>query len=139
MKYLLDTCVLSEFIKPRPSSKLVHWLDGMDSQALAISVLSIGELQQGISRLPAGKRQNSLQQWLSQELLPRFADRVFPLELNDAMLWGQLAGEAIARGKTLPAMDTLLAATAIERGMILVTRNVKDFVRMPLRIFNPWE
>lgn len=139
MNYLLDTCVLSEFIKPRPSPRLIRWLDGMDDLHLAISVLSIGELQRGISRLSPGTRRDSLQQWLNQELLLRFAGRVLPLELNAALLWGQLVGEAIAPGKTLPAMDVLLAATAIEQGMILATRNVKDFSRMPLRIFNPWE
>jgi predicted nucleic acid-binding protein len=139
VNYLLDTCVLSEFIKPQPSKKLFQWLDRADDRRLAISVLSIGEIQKGISRMPTGKRQSALMQWLNQDLIRRFNGRILAIELDDALLWGQLTGEAVAKGETLPATDAMLASTAICRGLTMVTRNVKDFVRMPLRILNPWE
>lgn len=139
MKYLLDTCVLSEFVKPKPDPNLFQWLDQVEEYLLCVSAISLGEIQMGISQMPKGKRKAGLQEWLDHELLPRFDDRVFVFTLDDSLLWGQWLGEAKAAGQPLPSVDVMLAAVARNRGLTLVTRNSRDFNRIDIPILNPWE
>ena len=105
---------------------------------MAVSVISIGEVQNGISRLPEGKRKIALQEWLDNELIPRFDKRILPLTLDDMRLWGKLTGKAITTGETLPTADAMLAAVARNNGLTVVTRNEKDFRRMGVGVLNPW-
>lgn len=139
MKYLLDTCVISEYTKPNPNGGLHAWLQNTDDVLKAISVVSLGEIQSGISRLPEGKRRHRLQQWLENELVPRFESRILSVDLADTLRWGVLTGEAKKQGETLPSVDALLAATALNRQLTLVTRNTKDFQRCGVTLLNPWE
>jgi toxin FitB len=136
--FLLDTNVLSEFAKPRVNPGLLDWMQHSDETGMAISVVSVGEIQKGISRMPEGRRQTDLQAWLDQHLVPRFQQRILALDLNDMQRWGRMMGTAIKQGGTLPAIDALLAAVALNRRLILVTRNARDFERTGVNLLNPW-
>ena len=138
MSFLLDTCAVSEFIKPQPSDSLVQWLRSTDDLQMAISVITLGEIQAGISRLDDGKRKERFQEWLNDELIPRFDGRILPVGIEDAVKWGDLMGRARVNGTPLPPTDTLIAATALNHHMTVVTRNTKDFERIGVAVLNPW-
>lgn len=138
MKYLLDTCLISELVKREPNPEVVGWLDEQDEQALFLSVLNLGELQKGISKLPAGEKRDELQSWVGLDLVERFAGRILDVDLETALCWGKLQGEAEQKGEKLPVMDSLIAATAAAHGLVVVTRNVKDVERCGVRVCNPW-
>lgn len=138
MIYLLDTCVVSEFVKTEPSENLVRWLRSTDDLLMGISVITLGEIQNGISRLDDGSRKRRFQKWLTYELIPRFENRILSISMDDAMKWGELMGKAKRKGTSLPSTDTLIAATAMNRHMTVVTRNTKDFERIGVPTHNPW-
>jgi hypothetical protein len=138
VKYLLDTCVISELVKKKPNAAVLTWLDEQDEQTLFLSVLTTGELQKGVSRFPPGARKDDLQAWIEHDLSERFGERILDLDLETSLAWGKLQGEAELKGEKLPVMDSLIAATAIVHGMAVVTRNVKDMERCRARVFNPW-
>lgn len=137
-KFLLDTNALSEFVKATVNLGLLDWMQQTEEASMAISVVSVGEIQKGISRMPQGRRQTDLQDWLDNQLIPRFDQRILAIELSDMQRWGQLMGEAIKRGATLPAVDALLASAALNRDLVLVSRNERDFARTGVRLLNPW-
>ena len=139
MKFLLDTCLVSELLKKEPNSNVVSWLDQRDEQSLFLSVLTIGELQKGISKLPASIRKEDLQVWLEHDLAERFEGRILELDMHTALTCGKLQGEAEQRGEKLPVMDSLIAATAATHGLCVVTRNTKDLERCQAKVLNPWE
>lgn len=138
MKYLLDTCLISELVKREANAAVVNWLDAQEEEKLFLSVLTLGELQKGIAKLPTGARKEELQAWVEQDLVERFAGRIITIDLETALLWGKLQGEAEAQGEKLPVMDSLIASTARAHGLVVVTRNVKDLERCQVRICNPW-
>ena len=136
MKYLLDTCVLSESRRGSVDKNLKAWLTEVPDEALFISVLTLGEIRYGIEKLKEEKRRIQLTLWLEHELATWFGSRVLPLDVEIADRWGYMR----AYHRTLPAIDSLLAATALARHLILVTRNTKDFKSIDgLKILNPWE
>jgi toxin FitB len=137
MKYLLDTCVISELISKQPNQAVLNWLDAQLQQDLYLSVITIGELVKGVGKLPDSKRKSNLQIWFD-DLLIRFSERIVPLELNTMLLWGRLISSLEPTGRILPLMDSLIAAIARQGGFTLVTRNEKDFAGTGLTIFNPW-
>ncbi|MDF1580356.1 MAG: type II toxin-antitoxin system VapC family toxin [Desulfuromonadales bacterium] len=139
MKYLLDTCLVSELVKKESNPAVVSWLDEQDEQKLFLSVLNLGELQKGISKLPDGAKKEALHAWVAVDLVERFSGRILELDLETALCWGKLQGEAEQAGEKLPVMDALIAATATAHGLMVVTRNVKDMERCGVRICNPWE
>jgi predicted nucleic acid-binding protein len=138
MNYLLDTNIISEFRKPRPHLNVITWLNQVNADAVYLSVITIGELQKGITRLADLDRRQSLQAWLEEDLLVRFATRVVPLDLEVLLVWGNLAAHLEQTGKTMPAIDSLIAATALHGRFILVTRNEQDFAAVDIPIVNPW-
>jgi len=138
VKYLLDTCLISELIRKEPNPAVVSWLDAQDEQALFLSVLNLGELQKGISKLPDGAKKDELQAWVGLDLVERFTGRILEIDLATALSWGRLQGEAEKVGEKLPVMDSLIAATAAAHGLVVVTRNVKDIERCGVRVCNPW-
>lgn len=138
MKYLLDTCLISELVKKEPNPAVVSWLDGQDEQTLRLSVLNLGELQKGISKLTDGVKKDQLQTWVSVNLAERFSGRILDLDLDTALCWGKLQGEAEQTGEKLPVMDSLIAATALAHGLVVVTRNVRDVERCGVSVCNPW-
>lgn len=139
MNYLLDTCAVSEFTKSQPDSGLLDWLRATPEAHLYLSTLTPGEIQRGISRLPASARRQRLQTWLDDDLQPRFAARVLPADAAVCLSWGDLRARAAHAGHTLPVVDALIAATALVHRLLLVTRNADDFVAVPgLQVVNPW-
>lgn len=138
MGYLMDTCVLSEFKKKQPEQKVIDWLDAQIEETLFLSVVTIGEIQKGISRLPASNRKTELEIWL-EELIYRYDERVLPLDTEVMQRWGQLTGVLETQGHTLPLLDSLIAATSLTHNLILVTRNEPDFVATNVALLNPWK
>lgn len=138
MKFLLDTCLISELVKKKPSAGVLEWLDERDEHSLFLSVFTLGELQKGISRLSTGVRKDDLHAWIEHDLIERFEGRILDLDLETALIWGKLQGDAELKGEKLPVMDSLIAATANAHGLVVVTRNVKDIERCRARVFNPW-
>ena len=139
MKYLLHTMVISEARKRHAHPAVVAWLDATPEQDLAISVLTLFELERGVSRLADAVARRRLQAWLEDELRPRFAARVLDIDAEVAVLWGRTAGEAARHGRMVPTVDGLLVATARRHGLTLVTRNVTDVEGLGVPIRNPWE
>lgn len=106
---------------------------------VASTVITIGEIQQGIARLPSSKKQQDLTDWLNETLLVVYADWIIPID-NDIMLqWGTLTGRLIQKGRKMPVMDAMIAATCLQHDLVLVTRNESDFSHAGLQIINPWE
>ena len=138
MRYLLDTCVISELVAKRPAAHVVDWVDSLDPDGVYLSVITIGEIQKGIERLPSSRRKTQLQAWLGDELFRRFRGRIVPLDEDVLRTWGRLTARLEAQGLTLPAIDTLLAASALHGDFILVTRNEADFSATGVRLHNPW-
>ena len=139
MIYLLDTCVISEFVAAQPTAKVVNWLADLDPETVYLSVVTIGEIQKGIEKLPASKRKEALRTWLKDDLLVRFHDRLLPLETGEMLTWGTLISRVEAKGKPMPLIDSLIAATALHHDLVVVTRDHDDFAPSGARLFNPWE
>jgi len=126
--YLLDTNIPSEMTRSRPAPQVEQWLDQVDDDALFLSVISLSEILRGITRLPESTRRTQLQTWLDEILRLWFEDRILPVTQSIAERLGRWAGERDSKGLTLPVPDGLIAATALEHNLTLVTRNVRDFV-----------
>lgn len=136
--FLLDTNVVSELIKPKPEPKVQKWIDSADESLLHLSVLTLGEIRKGIAVLPSHSRRASLETWLSNDLMLRFAGRILPIEEEVADRWGRIAARALTSGSPLPVIDGLLAATALHFNMTLVTRNTRDVAAIGVATFSPW-
>ena len=139
MKYLIDTCVLSELIKPQKNEKVSEWILDKKETHLFISVLTIGELNKGITKLPDSKRKDAINSWVNNDLKKRFAGRILEITEEIAALWGEVQGKAEKLGKKMAVIDSLIAATAIKNNLTVVTRNVKDFKNSGCEIINPFE
>ena len=138
MNFLLDTNLISEWIKPRPNPGVVSWLATADEDRIYISVVTLAELRYGVERLAAGQRRKRLNEWLEDELPQRFGDRVLPIDAVIANTWGQIVARREALGRPIGAMDALIAATAQAHGLTLATRNEADFDSAVSAIINPW-
>jgi len=138
--FLLDTNVLSEFNRrgdPNPAVK--QWLEVADTRSLYASVLTFAEIRFGVELLPTSKRRTLLEEWLDRDLPAWFEGRVLPVDRSIADRWGVLRAQAQMKGRPLSVVDGLLAATALEHGLTLVSRNVGDFAEVGLAVVNPWE
>jgi predicted nucleic acid-binding protein len=138
MSFLLDTCVLSELVKPQPNGGLIAWFGGQKANDLHISCLTIGELSKGISKLAQGKRKTHLEYWLNTQVIESFEGRIHTINTEVAFSWGVSQAESEALGKPIPLMDSLIAATAKKQNLVLVTRNVKDMENCGVKLLNPW-
>lgn len=138
MSYLLDTCLISELVKPAPDPGVLRWLEAQAEERLFLSVVTVGEIRAGISKLAEPRRKIDLTSWLENQMLPRFAGRLLSVDAEVAMLWGQKRGEAAAAGRTLPLADSLIAATALAHGLTVVTRNTADLQRCGALTLDPW-
>ena len=138
MKYLLDTNVISEMIARQPNQAVLDWLDSLDSHTVYLSVITIGEIQRGIEKLPVSNRKTQLQEWLNDQLLIRFADHILEIDTAVMLTWGALTAELEQKGRPLPALDSLIAALTRHYRCTLVTRNEKDFVGADISLINPW-
>ena len=138
MSFLLDTAVVSELVRKSPSAPVLEWIAGQDEASLYLSVLTIGELEKGIARLPASARRSRLLSWVRRDLVERFGGRLLPIDARTAARWGAITGESERRGRPLPVIDCLIAATALLHGFTVATRNVGDFERCGAACVNPW-
>jgi len=139
MKYLLDTCVLSEPVIKQPNAQVVDFIDSLDPDAVYLSVITIGEIVKDIEKLPRSRRKQELHTWLKDDLLARFQGKIISIDEDVIVAWGFLTAPAEAAGRPMPAIDSLIAATAQANGLALVTRNVDDFNASGVEIVNPWE
>ncbi|HEV2147023.1 MAG TPA: type II toxin-antitoxin system VapC family toxin [Longimicrobiaceae bacterium] len=138
MRYLLDTNVLAEPAKPRPDPNVVAWLQAQSPLDLALSVLTFGEIEKGLSLLPAGARREALANWLRTDLPRQFTGRLLTVDDRVALEWGRLAAEGRKVGRELPVVDGLLLATCAAHGLTLVTRNERDCGNRGVPVLNPW-
>ena len=135
MSYLLDTNVISETIKSSPNPLVIQWLSAINAVKFSISVLTLGEIRKGIEKLQDNVRKQKIIQWLEMDLSERFYGRIIMIDASIAEKWGYISSK-----RNIPAIDGLIAASALVNNLKLVTRNVKDFVDInELEIINPWE
>lgn len=138
MRYLLDTCVLSDAARPRQYAQLAKWLGAQSISDFAVASLTIGELRYGVQRLVPGKKRERLKHWLETELLAAFAGRVLGIDVPVAESWALLRAAGDAAGRPLPLVDGLLLATAQVHGLTLVTRDIAELDGRGVRVFSPY-
>ena len=136
MSYLIDTNVMSELRKRQANAKLVAWMQARPRESLYLSVLSLGEIRKGIEGVADAAFRQTLTDWLEVDLPKYFLDRLLGVDAQIADRWGRLQASA---GRTLPVVDAMLAATALQHDLTLVTRNVKDFESLGVPLVNPWQ
>lgn len=136
MSCLIDTNVLSELRRKQADARVVAWMQARPRQSLYLSVLSLGEIRKGIEGVADAAFRQVLTDWLEVDLPNYFIGRLLGIDAPVADRWGRLQASA---GRTLPAVDGLLAATALRHDLALVTRNTRDFEGLGLRLVNPWE
>jgi predicted nucleic acid-binding protein len=137
--FLIDTNVISEILKTAPDANVKAWSQRQSKDLLFLSVVSIGELRKGVAILPAGARRTQLEMLIEAQVLVWFQSRILPVTRAIAERWGELGGGRQLAGHPLNTPDGMIAATALEHGLTVVTRNVKDFAGLGVTIFNPWD
>jgi predicted nucleic acid-binding protein len=137
--YLLDTCVFSELIKVKPFKSVSEWILKHDEGSFYVSALTFGEIKKGIEKTSDTSRKKKLDAWFQDLLISRFWNRLLTIDGSVATVWGELVAKSENKGRTLPTIDSLIAATAIAHNLSIVTRNVKDFKDLKVPIINPWE
>jgi predicted nucleic acid-binding protein len=138
VSFLLDTNVVSEWVKQRPNAGVVAWLAEIDEDRVFLSVITLAELRHGVRRLADGSRRRRLDAWLGDELPLRFDGRLLAIDQTVADRWGEVVAEREAAGRPIGAMDAFIAATANVHQLALVTRNERDFESVVKEIVNPW-
>ncbi len=138
MSFLLDTRVISELVKPTPDDNVAEWMKRADETSIYLSVLTIGELEKGIAKLPVSSRRTGRETCVKRDLADRFRERLVAMDGTVAVTWRKLAGAAEARGERLPVIDGLIAATGIANDLIIATRNIGDFERYGASCFDSW-
>lgn len=139
MRYLLDTNVLSELNRPLPDPRVTSWVLRQSLGDLAVSTISVGEIEKGIQLLPIGRKRATLARWMEEWVLEKFGDRAIPVDIAVSRTWGRVLAESERSGRVLPIPDTLLLATAEFYGLVLVTRNERHFRERGVDILNPWK
>lgn len=139
MNFLLDTNVISEWVKPQPEPQVVAWLQEVDEERVFLSVASLAEIRRGVELMPSGKRRDRFVSWLTGDLPARFAGRILTVDGRIAETWGIVMAQGHKAGINVGVFDALFAATAAVHGLILVTRNVSDFLEFDIPLFNPWQ
>ena len=131
MSFLLDTNAVSEWTKPRPDPGLAAWLGGTNEEYIFLSVVTLAEIKFGIERLAAGRRRDSLENWLRDELIPRFDGRLLSIDEQIAQAWGKIVASCAVLGRPIGIMDGFIAATAAEHQLTLATAHISRTLRLP--------
>ena len=139
MNCLLDTKGISELISKRPNKIVVEWLDRLDPNTIYLSVITIGEIRKGIEKLPPSKRKERIKEWLEGDLLLRFQGRILEITTEVMLIWGELTGRLEKEGRPITAIDSLIAAIALQGNYRFVTRNEHDFQYTGVMIINSWK
>ncbi|CAN5840658.1 type II toxin-antitoxin system VapC family toxin [soil metagenome] len=135
MSYLIDTDVLSELRRKAPDKRVAEWFGKRPPATLYLSVLTLGEISKGVEGVTDTARRQALTDWLETDLPLFFTGRLLNVDGAVAELWGRMVAAA---GRPMPAIDSLLAATAAAYDLVLVTRNTKDIAGLQVEVFNPW-
>jgi predicted nucleic acid-binding protein len=135
--YLVDANVISELRRPSPNRAVAAWLASTDDTLLFISVLTLGEIRQGIDTCGDAAKRAALEMWLG-DMLGQYADRVLPIDRAVAERWGRIGAAARAASRPLPVIDALLAATALHHDLTVVTRNVDHIAPTGAAFLDPW-
>jgi predicted nucleic acid-binding protein len=138
MSYLLDTCCISELVKKKPNPNVVKWFADRDELSMFLSVITFGELRKGIEKLPDSKKKKELNRWVKEDLKHRFKNRILNINMEEVNKWGEILATAEKKGKPLPAIDSLVAATAQVHDLSVVTRNTQDMEASGIEVINPW-
>lgn len=136
MSYLIDTNIISELRRKDANPGVVAWFADRPATTLYLSVLTLGEIRKGVEALPNSKRKLALRDWLEVDLPAFFSGRILPVDAAVVDRWGQLLARI---ERTVPAIDSLIAATALRYGFSLVTRNEADFKFLEIDVINPWQ
>jgi predicted nucleic acid-binding protein len=139
VSFLLDTNVISEWAKPEPDPHVVAWLKAAAEDRVFLSVASLAEIRRGIELMPPGKRRDRLALWLTEDLPVRFEGRILDISGKIADAWGMIMARGQKAGANVGTLDAFFAATAEVHGLTLVTRNVRDFQKLGIRLLNPWQ
>jgi toxin FitB len=135
---ILDTCVISESLKPSPSPVLLSWIDSIPEELAYIPSIVLGELEKGVALLDDGKKRQALRLWLEQ-LRQRFAGRILPIDEDTAMIWGNLRAGFLRQGKPTPVIDGMIAAIALKHDALLATCSTRDFSDTGVKLVNPFD
>lgn len=135
--YLLDTNVVSLLLRDDTDKAVQGVVQALPKDFTFLSAITIGEVQRGISRLPTGKRRTELEDWFIR-IQEMYADVILAITRDTALIWGELTAHTQAIGYTIKAPDLLIAATALEHDLTVVTRNVKDFAPTGVSLLDPW-
>ena len=138
MSYLIDTCCISELVKKKPNPNVLKWFADQDELSMFLSVITFGELRKGIEKLSDSKKKQELNQWVKEDLNHRFKNRVLNINMEEVNRWGKILATAEKNGKPLPAIDSLIAATAQVHDLTVVTRNTQDMEGSGVEVINPW-
>ena len=137
--YLVDTNIPSEFTHQQPDVRVADFIRKAGQENLFLSVMTVGEICKGIDLLPVSQKRTSLQAWLDLDVRSWFSGRILPVTETIAERWGHLAAAARKQGVTLAVVDGVIAATALQHDLTIVTRNVKDFAGLGVTVLNPWD
>lgn len=138
MNYLIDTNAVSEYMKKKPNQKVLDWFDAQIEESLFMSIVTVGEIEKGIAKITDPTRKLNYENFL-QRLIYRFDQRILPISLNIGRRWGTLCGTLEQSGRVLPFLDSLIAATALEHDLTIITRNEDDFADTGAKTLNIWE
>jgi len=138
-RWLLDTNVLSELHRRQPERQVKAFVDKCPLDRVFISAVSVAEIRCGIELLPVGQPRERLEAWLVNFVRNAFHGRTFEISEDILSTWLQLARRGRKSGRTYASPDLLIAATAVEYDLLVVTRNVRDFAGLPIQVVNPWD
>ncbi len=138
MKYLLDTCLISELTKPAPNQGVSDWLRQTPAEHMCLSAITLGEIRKGLHKLAPSRRKNDLSTWFNT-LLSDYQNQILPVDLAVAENWGVLQGLAEQAGTPMATLDGLIAATAYTHNLTVATRNERDFLPAQIPLLNPWK
>ena len=138
MNNLLDTCTLSEFTRKLPNQNVLDWFSVQPDETLFLSVITIAEVRKGIESLPNSRRRGELENWLNS-IVQRFDRRILPFDLTIAQRWASMTATLEKKGRILPSMDSLIAATALEHDLTIITRNTRDFAGTGAKVLDIWK
>ena len=139
MNFLLDTNIISEWVKRQPDRNVISWLAEIDEDRVFLSIIAFAEIRHEIELMSVSRRRERLAQWLAEELPLRFEDRVIAIDPPVADVWGVVMARSRKAGLSLGAMDAFVAATAETHGLTLVTRNIRDFGHVGIPLLDPWQ
>lgn len=139
MSFLLDTNVISEWVKPQPNPYVDAWLKEVDEERVFLSVASLAEIRRGVELMAPGKRRDRLAAWSAEDLPARFEGRILDIDRRIAEAWGSVVVRGQAAGMNVSVLDAFFAATAEVHRLTLVTRNVEHFLKLGIPLLNPWQ